>query len=1039
MRPLTTYEASRIPEVTHEDLFLGDGHLAAAPSPSAQRLLQNGVSGGGSGGALSSGSMWREVVGEHRRTVLLRSGTDIGATDVVDHRTLIFDKPDTNATRAFVNGAKAPPGGRKYRDQRYAFDRVFDKTSTQEEVFDHTAKPLLGGLFDGFNATVFAYGATGCGKTHTVSGTKEDPGIIYRTMRELFAQVDESREQWDTQVTVSFLEIYNELIRDLLSDDFPACPRGGLNLREDEKNRITVAGLTLKQPKSAEEVLEYVLLGNSRRTSSPTHANSQSSRSHAVLQVNIARRPKGGDSVDLETETVSTNVSSATLSIIDLAGSERASATQNMGSRMKEGANINKSLLALGNCINALCVAATQGSRQPHIPYRNSKLTRLLKFSLGGNCRTVMIVCVSPCSVHLEDTGNTLKYANRAKNIVTKVSRNLNGIERNITQYLTAIAEKDATIKLLEAKLAEKATTSTAAQDRARSEMRQLKDEMKQKTAGYLSALVDGAEARAGWDAADLKMVHLKNRMAASASEAEKSFLQSLLRREETLHLSDPAIQQRLQLASKQSNFFDALLRSMQERRFDRVESSEVESVKLEAKLRRAEVDLAMAQAKEKAYRSALSQQGEQLSLLIGALINSSAADDTLAKILGVKPASVPDAKPISLPVVSSAPVPRRTSVAGGALLAAKASPAIRKLLGSAVRLSPRKGMLGSPSKRRPTAMRTAASVKKTLRWKDEAGAGRIDDANKTDSDRAPNSSSDEDALPSTPDVEDDDWVDDAPSEPSIRSDDGPASPTEALPAWKVNRMAIGRARPLDDSIESSPDAPKARLGGPPVRPSVPLQASKQPNLRASASMSAIRPTMTSMGPPARPAARAIAPTPLKSGGALNHRLSNIGPVRSEKKRSRPSAILPAVSENTVPESEAMPIAASRRISMSTASHSKMMLPPAAKNVFSASSPRRASVRASRPSLLRAPAPSMSPPSAPALPTLRAAMPTASSAAKAVQPSIRRVSSVGGSLASRPTAGGAASGLSSIGETSIIPGPSRPISMRSLNLLAGGG
>lgn len=956
---------------------------------------------------------------------------------MVDHRTLIFDKPDTNATRAFVNGAKAPPGGRKYRDQRYAFDRVFDKTSTQEEVFDHTAKPLLGGLFDGFNATVFAYGATGCGKTHTVSGTKEDPGIIYRTMRELFAQVDESRESWDTQVTVSFLEIYNELIRDLLSDDFPACPRGGLNLREDEKNRITVAGLTLKQPRSAEEVLEYVLLGNSRRTSSPTHANSQSSRSHAVLQVNIARRPKGGDSVDLETETVSTNVSSATLSIIDLAGSERASATQNMGSRMKEGANINKSLLALGNCINALCVAATKGSREPHIPYRNSKLTRLLKFSLGGNCRTVMIVCVSPCSSHIEDTGNTLKYANRAKNIVTKVSRNLNGVERNITQYLTAIAEKDATIKLLEAKLTEKANTSTAAQDRARSEMRQLKEEMKQKAAGYLSALVDGAEARAGWDAADLKMIHLKDRISATdSSQAEKSFLQSLLRREETLHLSDPAIQQRLQLASKQSSFFDALLRSMQERRFDRVDPTEVESVKLEAKLRRAEVDLAMAQAKERAYRSAISQQGEQLSLLVAALANASGAEETLGKILGVKPSIVPDVKPIALPVANSSFASRRTSVA----IAPKPSPAVRRLLTSAVRLSPRKPLLGSPSKRRPTAMRTTATVRKTLRWKDEAGVGRIDDANKTDSDPAPNTSSDEDALPSTPDVEDDDWVDDAPSEPSIRSDDGPASPTEALPAWKVNRMAIGRARPLDDSIESSPDAaaPKSRLAGPPVRPLVALQSSKQPNLRASVSMSAMRPTMTSMGPPARPATRAvIAPTPLKpsSGSSLYNRPSNVGPVRSEKKRSRPSAILPAVSENTVPDAEAG--AASRRISsMSSASHSKMMLPPTGKSF---GSPRRtSSMRSGRPSLLRAPAPTMSPPSAPAPPPLRAAMPTASSAAKAVQPSIRRVSSVGTSLATRPNATAAGSGLSAIGETSILSGPSRPISMRSLNLLAGG-
>ncbi len=471
-------------------------------------------------------------------------------------------------------------------------------------------------------------------------------------MKELFQVIEDTQDDWETQVSFSFLEIYNELIRDLLSDDFPAAPRGGLTLREDEKNRITVAGLSSKQPKSADEVLEYVLLGNSRRSSSPTHANAQSSRSHAVLQVSISRRPKGGDIVCLESETVHTAVSSATLSIIDLAGSERASATQNMGNRMKEGANINKSLLALGNCINALCVAASRGrATGPHIPYRDSKLTRLLKFSLGGNCRTVMIVCVSPCSVHLEDTGNTLKYANRAKNIVTKVSKNLNGVERNITQYLTAIAEKDATIKILEAKLAEKTGALSAQQQRrqqeARAEMAQAKLDLRTKTSSYLAAIVEGATKRVGWDQADIKVAALRNRIAAidaahpkqqlpAEVAAERAALVSRAQEEERAYAVDKDV---VSNGSKQLSFMDALLRSMQERRFDKLDAEEAESIKVEAKLAKEKANAAISGAREKAYRSAVCQQAEVAALLISGLVRSTASlavgSKALQKALG--------------------------------------------------------------------------------------------------------------------------------------------------------------------------------------------------------------------------------------------------------------------------------------------------------------------------------------------------------------------------------------------------------------------
>ena len=180
-----------------------------------------------------------------------------------------------------------------------------------------------------------------------------------------------------------------------------------------------------------------IMLGNELRTMSPTEANATSSRSHAVLQINVSQRDRNADVNEPHTM--------ATLSIIDLAGSERASATKNRGDRLMEGANINKSLLALGSCINALC----DPRKKNHVPYRNSKLTRLLKFSLGGNCKTVMIVCVSPSSQHFDETQNTLRYANRAKNIQTKVTRNVYNVNRYVKDFLKKIDEQMAMINEL--------------------------------------------------------------------------------------------------------------------------------------------------------------------------------------------------------------------------------------------------------------------------------------------------------------------------------------------------------------------------------------------------------------------------------------------------------------------------------------------------------------------------------------------------------------------------------------------------------------
>jgi kinesin family member 18/19 len=228
-------------------------------------------------------------------------------------------------------------------------------------------------------------------------------GITFLTMRELFAQIETLSEERKFDIGISYLEVYNEQVMNLLTKSGP------LVLREDSSG-VIVSGLVLKQIHSADQLFELLVIGNKNRTQHPTDANSESSRSHAIFQVHIRMTDK------------KTNIRRMVkLSMIDLAGSERAQSTKCVGARFKEGANINKSLLALGNCITSLA------DGRKHIPYRDSNLTRILKDSLGGNCRTLMIANISPSSLTYEDTYNTLKYASRAKNIKTTLQKNVLG------------------------------------------------------------------------------------------------------------------------------------------------------------------------------------------------------------------------------------------------------------------------------------------------------------------------------------------------------------------------------------------------------------------------------------------------------------------------------------------------------------------------------------------------------------------------------------------------------------------------------------
>ena len=340
---------------------------------------------------------------------------------IMDKMVILTDPIEYNGPTAIFKN--------RNKDQTYAFDYAFDKFTKQKTVFEKSTKFLIDGVVNGYNATVFAYGATGAGKTYTMLGTELNPGIMVLTLEELFDKVNSFYDR-DYKLKFWLLEIYNENIRDLLKNNgknnLENTNNEYLDLREDPEKGIVVSGITEISVTNSNEMLKILKRGNRNRTQEATGANETSSRSHAILQVSIEYKEKNSG-IDFQ-------IHFSKLSLIDLAGSERAAATNNKGIRLIEGANINRSLLTLGNCINALCEANLRG-KKIHIPYRDSKLTRLLKDSLGGNARTVMIANVSPSINTFDDTYNTLKYANRAKNIKTSVTRNVLNVQYHISNY----------------------------------------------------------------------------------------------------------------------------------------------------------------------------------------------------------------------------------------------------------------------------------------------------------------------------------------------------------------------------------------------------------------------------------------------------------------------------------------------------------------------------------------------------------------------------------------------------------------------------
>ncbi|XP_045071109.1 kinesin-like protein kif7 isoform X2 [Coregonus clupeaformis] len=311
-------------------------------------------------------------------------------------------------------------------DRHFHCDFLFEETSCQEEVYAVCVQPLIEAFFQGFNATVFAYGQTGSGKTYTIgeanisSFRDEEQGIIPRAVAEVFKLLDEN-DLSDFSVRVSYLEVYKEDFRDLLEVETAS---KDIHIREDDKGNIVLCGVKECEVEGLDEVLSLLESGNTARHTGATQMNPHSSRSHTIFSVHMDQR-RGGSRAHVNTTTgTGPHVLSSKFHFVDLAGSERILRTGNTGERLKESIQINSGLLALGNVIGALGDPKRRGT---HIPYRDSKITRILKDSLGGNAKTLMIACISPSSADFDESLNTLNYAKRARNIQNRATVNCRG------------------------------------------------------------------------------------------------------------------------------------------------------------------------------------------------------------------------------------------------------------------------------------------------------------------------------------------------------------------------------------------------------------------------------------------------------------------------------------------------------------------------------------------------------------------------------------------------------------------------------------
>jgi hypothetical protein len=359
---------------------------------------------------------------------------------------LIKMNPVTQATSLLVPNDTDPANTRSkmrkvVEEKTFTFDNSFwshdvedEHYAHQEDVYNSLGEEFLDHNFEGYHTCIFAYGQTGSGKSYTMMGTPEQRGLIPRTCEDLFQRIEAAHNETPNisyNVRVSYFEVYNEHVRDLLVPVHPNQPPYYLKIRESPIEGPYIKDLTDAPVKNISEIMRYMKMGDASRTTASTKMNDTSSRSHAVFTIMLKQ-------IHHDMDTDETTERMARIRLVDLAGSERAKATEATGARLREGSNINKSLTTLGRVIAALADPKQHrpGKRNKDIvPYRDSILTWLLKDSLGGNSKTAMIACIAPSDY--DETLSTLRYADQAKRIRTRAV---------VNQDHVSAAERDAQI-----------------------------------------------------------------------------------------------------------------------------------------------------------------------------------------------------------------------------------------------------------------------------------------------------------------------------------------------------------------------------------------------------------------------------------------------------------------------------------------------------------------------------------------------------------------------------------------------------------------
>ena len=387
----------------------------------------------------------------------------------------------------------------------YRVDNVFDESCSNLDVYNKTTSKIVKSVLDGFNGTVFAYGQTSSGKTHTMHGDMDtEPGIVPLAVRDVFDSIEKCPER-EFRVRVSYLEIYNENLLDLLAcspSEMDDDSQGSKTLRiqEDPERGIVVNGLKEERVQNVAQVQKVLEIGQNNRHVGATNMNARSSRSHVIFRLCIESKLRKDSELDSsdksgnakkidgmgvagtksgskkggagEEDVANENVLVSVLNLVDLAGSERVAKTGAEGQRAKEGASINKSLLTLGVVINKLAEDGNKngGMGGGHVPYRDSKLTRILQPALGGNSKTAIVCAMTPCVSHVEETSSTLRFATRAKNVTNQAKRN-----EVATATAALIKKQAAEIARLEKKLLSSTSLKTSATKRLEDEVEALK------------------------------------------------------------------------------------------------------------------------------------------------------------------------------------------------------------------------------------------------------------------------------------------------------------------------------------------------------------------------------------------------------------------------------------------------------------------------------------------------------------------------------------------------------------------------------------